>query len=290
MFAILIDKGVYEYGRLGDRELTTPRVSSFLDVHDVIDSGLRHVVVLRNGIAYATGIGKKQTETTQQSNGKRGADKQAGAAEQNGGKREADETYTELARGVAEVCAGGEHAVLLREDGTVWGIGCNRDGQLGLGEDESDVPVLTQIPQLKNVAHIACGGDFTIVSVKSVSKKPDPSKDCAAVASDAGLVNFGFGWNGMQQLLDDPAQKEIRVPTALPYRGVPHPSKYSHTMYIDRGDLYGVGGFFRPGSAGVRLRGVSAASGGLSHAVLVAGGDVFAAGDNTLGQVGTDEA
>lgn len=272
---------MYEYGRIGEREITVPQLSPFLKTNDDISAGLRHVAVLRNGVVYSTAMNEQQKKkATKDSNNNNN---------NNNSNKRNEEEYKELARDVVAMCSGGEHVVMLKKDGTVWGQGCNRDGQLGLGKDESTVLVPTQIPRLKNVVRIACGGDYTIATIKTASDKPDPAKDCSDVASNAELVNVGFGWNGMQQLLDDAARKELRVPTALPYRGVPCPSKYSHTMYIDNGNLYGVGGFFKTSTAELRFENVDAASGGLNHAVLVANGKVFATGENTFGQVGVDE-
>lgn len=49
------------------------------------------------------------------------------------------------------------HAMALSRDGTVWVWGSNDYGQLGLGQDDSSVPIPTKVPGLTNVTSLACG-------------------------------------------------------------------------------------------------------------------------------------
>ena len=67
-------------------------------------------------------------------------------------------------RNITAIAAGHEHILALRNDGTVWGIGRNRNGQLGdgssimTGVDMRYSPVQVQGLDHVNIVAIACGG------------------------------------------------------------------------------------------------------------------------------------
>ena len=57
-----------------------------------------------------------------------------------------------------------DHSLILKNDGTLWGCGYNRDyGQLGLG-DNTDRNTFTQITiNTNNIKSVYCGGDHTLI-------------------------------------------------------------------------------------------------------------------------------
>lgn len=64
-------------------------------------------------------------------------------------------------RGIVAVAAGGEHALALRGDGTVFAWGCGGSGQLGNGAGaSSSTPV--PVPLVGNVTAVAAGGAFSM--------------------------------------------------------------------------------------------------------------------------------
>lgn len=60
--------------------------------------------------------------------------------------------------GVKSVAAGVWHSLFIMNDGSLWGMGLNDEGQLGSGPDESDSPVLIVS---SNVVATACGAYFS---------------------------------------------------------------------------------------------------------------------------------
>lgn len=59
------------------------------------------------------------------------------------------------------ISLGGDHALVLRADGTVWAWGYGSSGQLGLG-NTSTRTVPTQIPTLQNVVQVVARGSFSM--------------------------------------------------------------------------------------------------------------------------------
>jgi alpha-tubulin suppressor-like RCC1 family protein len=106
-------------------------------------------------------------------------------------------------RGITEIAAGGDHALALRADGTVYAWGRNTWGQLGTGScDPSDFP--TAVPGLADVRLIACGGD-TIYGGHSL-------------AVDASGTLWAWGANRSGQL-GDGTTGERSSPVAIPAEG-----------------------------------------------------------------------
>ncbi|MDY3777872.1 MAG: hypothetical protein SOZ53_03325 [Candidatus Onthovivens sp.] len=77
-------------------------------------------------------------------------------------------TFTQITTNtddVKEIYCGGGHTFVLKNDGTLWGCGYNRDyGQLGLG-DNTDRNTFTQIidNNIDNIKSVYCGGDHTLI-------------------------------------------------------------------------------------------------------------------------------
>lgn len=66
--------------------------------------------------------------------------------------------------GVQEIACGRQHALALRDDGTVWSWGLNRRGQLGVGDTEPR-GTATQVPGLSGVTVIGAVGDGSFARV-----------------------------------------------------------------------------------------------------------------------------
>ena len=72
-------------------------------------------------------------------------------------------TFTQIttnADNIKSVCCGEGHTLILKNDGTLWGCGWNRYGQLGLG-DTSSRYTFTKITS--DVKSVYCGGKHTII-------------------------------------------------------------------------------------------------------------------------------
>lgn len=66
-------------------------------------------------------------------------------------------------KGAKAVDTGNHHTVVLKDDGTLWAMGSNNHGQLGLGDDISLQFTAKQVPEIEDVKTIAAGGDFTML-------------------------------------------------------------------------------------------------------------------------------
>jgi alpha-tubulin suppressor-like RCC1 family protein len=64
--------------------------------------------------------------------------------------------------GVAAVAAGGEHTILLMNDGTIMAAGYNGFGQLGLGDTE-DRTTFVPVPGISEISAVAAGNSFTLL-------------------------------------------------------------------------------------------------------------------------------
>ena len=64
---------------------------------------------------------------------------------------------------VKSVYCGSDHTFILKNDGTLWGCGYNKYGQLGLGDTDTRT-VFTQITtNIDNIKSIYCGGEYTFI-------------------------------------------------------------------------------------------------------------------------------
>ena len=69
---------------------------------------------------------------------------------------------------VVDVAIGDAHVAIVTGDGQLWVVGENRNGQLGLGEDDEErvfVEEWTVVPGLRNVRRVVCGPRATFVVV-----------------------------------------------------------------------------------------------------------------------------
>jgi hypothetical protein len=89
---------------------------------------------------------------------------------------------------IVAIAGGGWHCLALRADGTVWGVGNNGDGELGIGTtDSQSYPV--QIPSLTNIVTLI-GGSY----------------NSAAILSDGTLLTWG-----------DDSGPQLGYPTVRPW-------------------------------------------------------------------------
>ena len=116
----------YSYGYLDTSDFfswdTTP-VKIMDGVKDVACNGNAGCAITENGDLYFWGVNVAKSTT--------------------GGTHDTYTTYTtptKILSGVKEVDMGKDHILALKEDGTLWGMGCQDDGALCNGKDLSDTP------------------------------------------------------------------------------------------------------------------------------------------------------
>ncbi|AYV83303.1 MAG: hypothetical protein Hyperionvirus5_109 [Hyperionvirus sp.] len=68
-----------------------------------------------------------------------------------------------IKKNIAEMISGGRHTIIRLTDGTLMGYGCNRSGQLGLGEIQSAKEFVKIEVGDKKVAEVKCGCRYTII-------------------------------------------------------------------------------------------------------------------------------
>jgi alpha-tubulin suppressor-like RCC1 family protein len=63
---------------------------------------------------------------------------------------------------ISDICAGGNYSMFITKTGNLFACGANSRGQLGLGDDESDVRSPVLVP-LEGVVSVACGWEHSLV-------------------------------------------------------------------------------------------------------------------------------
>jgi alpha-tubulin suppressor-like RCC1 family protein/rhodanese-related sulfurtransferase len=178
---------------------------------------------------------------------------------------------------IKAVACGTAHSLILLNDGTVWGCGCNEYGQLA---DDTGVNhrIPVKIPGLANVTAIACGPDF------SLAQKKD------------GTV---WGWGKNEHgLLWEAGMLPVKVPGLKHIADIACGAGYALAVKKD-GTVWGWGsnhfGQLGDGTCQDRkrpfriegLRQIKSIACGMSHAAAVkADGTVWAWGSNDSGQLG----
>ncbi|MDW8273263.1 MAG: T9SS type A sorting domain-containing protein [Chitinophagales bacterium] len=100
-----------------------------------------------------------------------------------------------LLSNVKAISCGGWHSVALKNDGTVWAWGWNKEGQLGDGTF-NDKTIPSQVPGLNNVIAIAAGTYHTL-----------------ALKSDSTVWAWGDNKNG--QIGNDTSGNDVNVPVQV---------------------------------------------------------------------------
>lgn len=123
--------------------------------------------------------------------------------------------------GVIAIAAGGKHALVVREDGTVWGWGSNRGGALGLADHAVHRLEPFQIEGLSDVVAVAAGDEFSL-----------------ALKADGSVWMWGFinGAPGYAQ----PYERIRRVPNLPAIARVEAGHRHAFALGRD-GSLYGWG-------------------------------------------------
>ena len=80
-------------------------------------------------------------------------------------KKSFTKVTTNINNDVKQVVCGYNHTYILKNDGTVWSCGYNKDGQLGLGTSDTNAhSTFTKVTtNISNVKQIACGGYYTCI-------------------------------------------------------------------------------------------------------------------------------
>ena len=143
--------GLNDYGQLGlgnttNRTTFTQIITNTDNIKEVY-CGYKHTLILKNdGTLWGTGCNKY---------GELGLE--------NGTNRTTFTQITANADNIKEICCGDCCTFILKNDGTLWGCGYNKYGQLGLG-DNTDRNTFTQITiNTNNIKSVYCGGDHTLI-------------------------------------------------------------------------------------------------------------------------------
>ncbi|WP_217134937.1 RCC1 domain-containing protein [Leucobacter chinensis] len=138
-----------------------------------------------------------------------------------------------------QAVAGSEVTIALANDGSVWGTGSNRSGQLGLGQDVTDVKTFTEIrmPDNARIVQLAASNvDPTNTHVLALTEHGEiiawgsNSRGQAGTASTTGAVPATM-WN----------PTFIRTPEGLSFTRVEASAKFSLAIGDD-GRVYSWGG------------------------------------------------
>jgi alpha-tubulin suppressor-like RCC1 family protein len=200
--------------------------------------------------------------------------------------------------GTAQVAAGANHTVALKNDGTVWAWGLNTFGQLGNGtttDSTTPLQVLTgaaPVQMLTGVVAIAAGDAHTVALKKD------------------GTV-WAWGDNSFDQLGVDPTTIQSTTPVqvlgfTVGVKIIAIAAGANHTVALDNNGKVWAWGNNDNGQLGIDpettgqsaipvqiagLTGVTAIAAGTGHTVaLEKDGTVWALGDNDNGQLGDTNA
>ena len=128
---------------------------------------------------------------------------------------------------VKAVSCGGQHTVIITEDGNLYSFGKNDTGQLGLGDrNNRDTPRLVNVPGGLGVKAVSCGGQHT-----------------AIITENGNLYSFGYNLSGQlglgnRNITDRPTL--VNVPDSLKVKAVSCGN--DHTVIITENDnLYSFG-------------------------------------------------
>jgi alpha-tubulin suppressor-like RCC1 family protein len=185
-------------------------------------------------------------------------------------------TPTPLGTHVRSAAAGIGHTLFITDDGSLWGVGSNEFGQLGLGAGWASADTPERLAT--DVIAVAAGHYFTLFLTR-----------------DRTL--WGLGWNGNGQLGDGTTILRYK-PVLIAASVIAMAGGQNHTLFITTdGTLWACGangsGQLGNGTATDSLRpvtvasGVSAVSAGASFSLFLKNdGSLWAMGDNIAGQLG----
>lgn len=259
--------GSNSWGKLGNSSGVNNKTSPVQGIgfdFKMIDAGEAHRVLLKNdGTVWSWGYGYY---------GELGFGVKADSAK--------EPTQIPFINDVKEVRAGDNITVFLKNDGTVWTMGYNNNGQLGDGSTVTYSVTPVQVQGLNNVVAIDAG-QYSV----------------AALKSDGTLWVWGDNLYGA---LGDGTTTDSNVPKQYPISDVKAFSMGDDMFFVatNSGDLYATGintsGRLGDGTTTKRLTPVKIGitnvkdvdAGNVMTTVLKEDGSVWAWGGNSLGQVG----
>jgi alpha-tubulin suppressor-like RCC1 family protein len=162
---------------------------------------------------------------------------------------------------IKQVACGSVHTMLLAVDGTVFGMGSNQHGQTGLGVEERQTMFSALVPNIPPIKEIAAGPLYTCL-----------------ITMDGKLLVCGFGEHLYQTANQLFSYEPVEVVVSRPADFVPPNQKEKEK---DAGEKKGKE---KKATRKVVCKQVAC---GQSHClVLSEGGNVYAWGDGTYGQLG----
>ena len=158
------DRGQLGLGDTTNRTTFTQVTTNTNDIKEIYCGGLHTFMLKNDGTLWGTGVN---------SEGELGLG--------DGTNRYTFTQVTTNADDIKEIYCGGGHTFILKNDGTLWGIGYNLEGQLGLGNTNHRYTFTQITTNTDNIKSIYCGYLHTIV-----------------LKNDGTL--WGCGYNGYGQL------------------------------------------------------------------------------------------
>ena len=174
------------------------------------------------------------------------------------------------AQSVVAAAAGETHTLFIRSDGSLWGMGVNTPGKLGLGTlagTNRPVQIVSH-----NVVAVEAGREHTLF-VKTNGSLWAMGHNALGQLGDGTNINRGF-----------PVEIETSGVTAVA-------AAQYYSLYIRNGDLWAMGASYSSPTnyspERIVTGGVTAIAAGFAHIVFLKNdGSLWAMGDNNLGQLG----
>ena len=187
---------------------------------------------------------------------------------------------------VIQVAAGANHTLAIKTDGSLWAWGYNLYGQLGNGESGSEKKQISPVKIMDGVVQVTAGDNHTL-----------------AIKTDGSL--WGWGYNNYGQIGNGESSwvDFQTVPVKIMDDVVQVAAGRDHSVAISSDNtLYGwgindyaghlVGGIsyatLSPKSIFIGIRVIEVDAHSNNTIFLTSNDDVFAFGDNTFGQLGSD--
>ncbi len=189
-------KGQLGNDRVGDYLIEMAPVKIMTDVKQISAGGQHSMILKENGELWAVGL----NDSGQLGDGSKTNKSIAVQV-----KEEASDGETTAMTDVAQVSAGGNHSMILKENGSLWAVGLNDNGQLGDNStDDKKFPVQVKTADgtpMTNVAQVSAGGNHTLIVKRD-------GTIWAVGLNDKGQLGDGKGGANAVQLIP----VEITVP------------------------------------------------------------------------------